>query len=280
MPGAIIRARIHPTSGISRGGGVSGQTIHWACLCPQLTPNTPLLPFVSPRQIHQDSIKDLLVPGAATRPPISINTVPGRVCFSAGGLAGGPAGGASSPGTAHGAAAASSPPAGSRLLSYRDPDPTKDIMLLGLEEVKVTDRRQLLQCLMDGLRARTTAATNVNAHSSRSHAIFTVRVRQTVRRVVQSGRRGGAGAGGPGAGQPRAAEPAMGEEAARDEEGGGRYDYLEETLEAKLHLVDLAGSERIGKSGVAGARLLETCSINQGLLALGNVIEALSDRRR
>lgn len=48
--------------------------------------------------------------------------------------------------------------------------------------------------------------------------------------------------------------------------GGGGLpvaDWIEETLEAKLHLVDLAGSERVGKSRVAGTRLLEACSINQ-----------------
>lgn len=38
------------------------------------------------------------------------------------------------------------------------------------------------QCLVDGLRSRVTAATLANVHSSRSHAIYTVRVRQ-VRRV-------------------------------------------------------------------------------------------------
>jgi hypothetical protein len=150
----------------------------------------------------------------------------------------------------------------------------------------------MLQCLLDGMRARTTAATNANAHSSRSHAVFTIRVRQTARRVVVQQHAGGGGAAADGAAPPGAPGGARG---ARDGEpgargspgaaagaggGGGTFDYLEETLEAKLHLVDLAGSERIGKSGVAGARLLETCSINQGLLALGNVIEALSDRRR
>ena len=46
---------------------------------------------------------------------------------------------------------------------------------------------------------------------------------------------------------------------------------------AKLHLVDLAGSERAKKTGAVGARFKESVTINQGLLALGNVIAALCD---
>lgn len=47
---------------------------------------------------------------------------------------------------------------------------------------------------------------------------------------------------------------------------------------AKLHLVDLAGSERAKRSGAAGVRLKEAVNINEGLLALGNVISALAAR--
>jgi kinesin family protein C1 len=38
-----------------------------------------------------------------------------------------------------------------------------------------------------------------------------------------------------------------------------------------MYMVDLAGSERLARSGAEGLRLSEACSINQGLLALGNV---------
>ena len=44
---------------------------------------------------------------------------------------------------------------------------------------------------------------------------------------------------------------------------------------SKFHLVDLAGSERPKKTKATGDRYKEGVSINQGLLALGNVIEAL-----
>uniref|UniRef100_A0A0R3PMX3 Kinesin-like protein n=1 Tax=Angiostrongylus costaricensis TaxID=334426 RepID=A0A0R3PMX3_ANGCS len=46
---------------------------------------------------------------------------------------------------------------------------------------------------------------------------------------------------------------------------------------AKLHLVDLAGSERLKKTQAEGTRKMEGIRINEGLLALGNVISALSE---
>jgi hypothetical protein len=48
------------------------------------------------------------------------------------------------------------------------------------------------------------------------------------------------------------------------------------TKMSKLHLVDLAGSERNKKTGNIGVRFKESIGINCGLLALGNVIRALS----
>lgn len=55
---------------------------------------------------------------------------------------------------------------------------------------------------------------------------------------------------------------------------------LKSVCSSKLCLVDLAGSERAGKTGNTGIRLKESAHINTGLLALGNVIRALSDRCR
>lgn len=48
-------------------------------------------------------------------------------------------------------------------------------------------------------------------------------------------------------------------------------------FESKLHLVDLAGSERLKKTLAEGDRKKEGIQINQGLLALGNVIAALTE---
>ena len=46
---------------------------------------------------------------------------------------------------------------------------------------------------------------------------------------------------------------------------------------AKFHFVDLAGSERAKRTGATGSTLKEGISINKGLLALGNVISALTE---
>lgn len=47
---------------------------------------------------------------------------------------------------------------------------------------------------------------------------------------------------------------------------------------SKFHLVDLAGSERSKKTNATGDRFKEGVKINQGLLALGNVISALGSK--
>jgi kinesin family protein 4/21/27 len=54
----------------------------------------------------------------------------------------------------------------------------------------------------------------------------------------------------------------------------------EENISAKFHFVDMAGSERIKKTGASGKTLPEGININKGLLALGNVISALTDVKK
>ena len=132
----------------------------------------------------------------------------------------------------------------------------------------VTSEDETMQCLKSGAFNRTTASTNMNDQSSRSHAIFTIFVQQQR--------------------QARAEDPfhLMGE---NGEEGGeekppppapsGEPGDLE-TLSAKFHFVDLAGSERLKRTGATGDRAKEGISINCGLLALGNVISALGDTAR
>ena len=51
-------------------------------------------------------------------------------------------------------------------------------------------------------------------------------------------------------------------------------------LTSRFHFVDLAGSERAHRTGNQGERFKESISINTGLLALSNVICALSDTKR
>ncbi|GLV32094.1 no distributive disjunction [Carabus blaptoides fortunei] len=50
-------------------------------------------------------------------------------------------------------------------------------------------------------------------------------------------------------------------------------------ITSKLHLVDLAGSESVRRTGNQGRAFQEGVTINRGLLAVGRVISALSDKR-
>ncbi|XP_069740063.1 kinesin-like protein KIF3B isoform X2 [Narcine bancroftii] len=88
-----------------------------------------------------------------------------------------------------------------------------------------------------GNQNRSVGATNMNEHSSRSHAIFVITVECS--------------------------------EVGLDGENHIRV--------GKLNLVDLAGSERQAKTGAQGDRLKEATKINLSLSALGNVISALVD---
>ncbi|KAL0216221.1 hypothetical protein P9112_008405 [Eukaryota sp. TZLM1-RC] len=106
----------------------------------------------------------------------------------------------------------------------------------GLVEETVTSADDLMDLLRRGTLQRTTAETNMNKASSRSHSIFTIRI-----------------------------------ESSEDNEDDG----TQRIRVAKLHLVDLAGSERQSKTGATGMRLLEASKINKSLLTLGYVIKAL-----
>ncbi|XP_059094614.1 kinesin-like protein KIF3A [Tigriopus californicus] len=88
-----------------------------------------------------------------------------------------------------------------------------------------------------GNKNRSVGATNMNAHSSRSHAIFTI--------TIECSEKG--------------------------------QDGQQHFRVGKLHLVDLAGSERQSKTGATGKRLKEATKINLSLSTLGNVISALVD---
>lgn len=115
----------------------------------------------------------------------------------------------------------------------------------------------------------------------RSHAIFTITLEQ--RRLASSSTQQSR----PPSHQrtrsraSRASSPALtsdSEDATSEAEDGADF-AVEEYLCAKLHLVDLAGSERVKRTKAQGQRLREGININKGLLALGNVISALSENK-
>ncbi|KAL1492724.1 hypothetical protein ABEB36_010938 [Hypothenemus hampei] len=126
-------------------------------------------------------------------------------------------------------------------------DPYGGILVKGVTFKTVQSAEEALQCLRLGALSRTTASTQMNTQSSRSHAIFTLHIKQ--QRLVPS-----------------------------EDENVISNEF--ETLSAKFHFVDLAGSERLKRTGATGERQKEGISINCGLLALGNVISALGDKTK
>ncbi|XP_014613331.1 PREDICTED: kinesin-like protein KIF21B isoform X4 [Polistes canadensis] len=134
-------------------------------------------------------------------------------------------------------------------------DTAGNIHLAGVEPRIVTSPEQALEYLRLGALSRTTGSTQMNTQSSRSHAIFTLYVKQQRCIRVED---------------PDADVDTSGTEPANEFE----------TLTAKFHFVDLAGSERLKRTGATGDRAKEGISINCGLLALGNVISALGDKAK
>ncbi|XP_027000758.1 kinesin-like protein KIF3B [Tachysurus fulvidraco] len=97
---------------------------------------------------------------------------------------------------------------------------------------------EAIEHVMDvGNQNRSVGSTNMNEHSSRSHAILIITIE-----CIELG-----------------------------------LDGENHIRVGKLNLVDLAGSERQAKTGSQGERLKEATKINLSLSALGNVISALVD---
>lgn len=124
------------------------------------------------------------------------------------------------------------------VLKIFDDSSKKGVFIQGLEDCPVKDRADALALLTKGSQRRQIAATKFNDHSSRSHSIFTITVH--VKETSSIG-----------------------------------DDLLKV---GKLNLVDLAGSENIGRSGAENKRAREAGMINQSLLTLGRVINALVDK--
>ena len=120
-------------------------------------------------------------------------------------------------------------------------DSNKEVVVVGLKSVPIHNAFEAMNALNTGTMVRTTAETLMNCTSSRSHAVFTVNLQQTTR---------------------------------SSQEGD------EITTKSRFTFVDLAGSERLKKTGAEGERMQEGIKINQGLLALGNCINALADDER
>lgn len=98
------------------------------------------------------------------------------------------------------------------------------------------------ELLLKANKSRTVEPTAVNKTSSRSHALVSVTVKQTI---------------------------------------PGDHSRLHTSVrQGRLFMIDLAGSERANKTKNRGKRLQEGAHINRSLLALGNCINALSGGAR
>ncbi|KAI1436002.1 kinesin motor domain-containing protein [Xylaria sp. CBS 124048] len=107
-----------------------------------------------------------------------------------------------------------------------------------LTEVPVRNFYEILRYMKAGDSSRTTASTKMNDTSSRSHAVFTIMLKQIHHDM----------------------------------------DTDETTeRSSRIRLVDLAGSERAKSTEATGARLREGSNINKSLTTLGRVIAALAD---
>jgi kinesin family protein 11 len=115
----------------------------------------------------------------------------------------------------------------------------KGTIMQGMEECYIKNIQDGLQLLRQGAHNRQTAATKCNDLSSRSHCVFTLTVH--TREI--------------------------------DSKSGEERVHI-----GKLNVVDLAGSENISRSGATNTRAREAGMINQSLLTLGRVINALVER--
>ncbi|XP_008937273.1 PREDICTED: kinesin-like protein KIF27, partial [Merops nubicus] len=131
-------------------------------------------------------------------------------------------------------------------------DQKGNTVIVGAKEFQVECADEVISLLESGNAARHTGTTQMNEHSSRSHAIFTISICQK-----------------------QSAESQKNTDAAQDSSWKSV-----QMIASKFHFVDLAGSERVTKTGNTGERFKESIQINSGLLALGNVISALGDPKR
>ena len=123
--------------------------------------------------------------------------------------------------------------------SWVAPDARREVVR-SLDEVNTVMKR--------GCASRLVGETSKNAHSSRSHAIFTLELALPLRASSGGGERPSDGKSGV------------------------------TTLRPKVTFVDLAGSERTKDAGTSGAQQREGTKINLSLFNLGSVINALGNK--
>ena len=114
---------------------------------------------------------------------------------------------------------------------------SEGVVVRNLSRHVVSSPTDVANLMSEAAGRRVTASTQMNAVSSRSHAVCTLYV--TI------------------------APPTADCDEKKDNDGNSSSSSSEE-LKAKLTLVDLAGSERIKRTGAEGARMREGININKG----------------
>ena len=112
------------------------------------------------------------------------------------------------------------------------------IQIAGISELVAETPQEVMYMLHKGNKERTQEPTKANKTSSRSHAILQVNIKQRDKVRIHS----------------------------------------QEIRLGKLYMIDLAGSERAAQTQNTGKRMVEGAHINRSLLALGNCINALSEK--
>jgi kinesin family protein 18/19 len=112
------------------------------------------------------------------------------------------------------------------------------VQVAGISELVAETPQEVMYMLHKGNKERTQEPTKANKTSSRSHAVLQVNIKQRNKVRAQS----------------------------------------QEIRLGKLYMIDLAGSERAAQTQNTGKRMVEGAHINRSLLALGNCINALSEK--
>ena len=146
-----------------------------------------------------------------------------------------------------------------------------NVKVSGCRVVTVRSAEELHEQLFRGSLARTTGSTLMNMDSSRSHAIFTISIDKLIPGVDAEDANTRLRENGNGKRDNRRTRVSR---LSSKDKSPARFSS------GKLHLVDLAGAERQKRTGATGKRFKESVRINQGLLALGNVISALGDEKK
>ncbi|CAE7857032.1 unnamed protein product [Symbiodinium microadriaticum] len=148
-------------------------------------------------------------------------------------------------------------------------DKARGVFIGEVTETYVGSEQEIFDIMKAGKYNRAVAETNLNEHSSRSHLIFmlTIEQKNLHDRSVK-------------AAYERSSDAELrGFRMVDQFRGVGAQKRQMNKHVGKLHLVDLAGSEKVAKTGASGERLDEAKNINRSLSALGNVINALTDRK-